>query len=49
MKNVSHKYGTENKNTRFAVNNFFKKSCGLSDNVENNVDPDRPQCALRAA
>ena len=36
----------ENQTTRFALNNFFTKSCGLCDNVGSNVKPDRPERAL---
>jgi hypothetical protein len=36
----------ENQTTRFAVNKFFTKSCGLCDNVENNVESDRQQRPL---
>jgi hypothetical protein len=37
----------ENQTTRFTLNKFFTKSCALSDSVENNVEVDRPQRALR--
>ena len=30
----------------FAVNKFFKNTCGLCDNVESNVEGDRPQRAF---
>ena len=33
----------EKQTTRFTLNKFFAKSCGLCDNVENNVEPDRLQ------
>ena len=29
--------------------NFFQKSCGFRNNVQNSVQPDTPQCALDAA
>jgi hypothetical protein len=48
MRNVSDKCCTENENTRFMLHKFFKESSGLIDNVENNVEPVRPQCGLRA-
>jgi len=33
MRNVSHKHHTENRNTHFMVNIFFRKLCRLWDNV----------------
>jgi len=46
MSNISDKLCRENQNTHFMFNNFFFKSCRLSDNVENTVQPDRPQMAI---
>jgi hypothetical protein len=34
MSNVSDKSCIENQNTHFVFSNFFRKSCGLRDNVE---------------
>jgi len=52
MKNVSDKSCREFKNTYFMFSNFFfRKTCGLWDNVKNIVEPGMPQygaCALHA-
>ena len=34
MRNVPDESCTENQNTRFSLNNFFRKSCILRENVE---------------
>jgi hypothetical protein len=33
-------------NTHFMFSDFFRKSCRLWDNLENTVEPDRPQMAI---
>ena len=34
MRNVLDKFGRENQNTHFMLNNFLRKPCSLLDNVE---------------
>ena len=46
MRNLSEKSCTENQNTHFVFNNFFRKSCRLGDNVEKIVERGRPQIAI---
>jgi hypothetical protein len=46
IRNVSDKRCTKNKNTNLRTITFFSKIVPFSDNVENNVEADRPHVTI---
>jgi len=46
IRNILDKHGRENQNTHFMFKNIFKKNCAIWDNMEINIELDRPQLTI---